>query len=347
MNRFAITQQQIESNPLRTIGIILYPGVEIIDVVGPMEVFIFANTRLKKEGLTTEPVYRIEVIAKDGQPVTTLSGLQVIPTSTFSEFDEHLDTLIIPGGEIPNIAEQDTDLMAWINAYSNKTRRLASICTGAFVLAKSGLLDGHRVTTHWNYGNRLTEAYPGISVEPDRIFVRDGSIWSSGGITSGIDLALAMLEEDWGHPLALFIAQYLVVYLKRPGGQSQYSAYLSNDAVKRRDIRELQAWIMENLAADLKVETLAERVNMSPRNFARIFIAETGITPAKFVERVRIDLSRHYLENTHLQIAEVAQKVGFNDTETMRRTFIRHVSINPFDYRARFGKRSSDAQTMN
>ncbi|MGR9074188.1 MAG: GlxA family transcriptional regulator [Gammaproteobacteria bacterium] len=335
MNRFSISRQQLEKTPIRTVGIIVYPGVEIIDVVGPMEVFTFANLELEKEGLTSKPVYQVKVLGKDDDPVATLSGLKILPTHIYGETMDRLDTLIIPGGAVSSI--KDTELIEWIHKHSKKVRRLASVCTGAFVLAKGGLLDGRRATTHWFYTDKFKHEYPAVRLEPDKIFVCDESIWSSGGITAGIDLALAMVEEDWGHKLALHIARHLVVFLKRPGGQSQFSTYLMAEAANRRDFRELQAWIMENPDADLRVEALAERVAMSPRNFARTFLLETGITPAKYVERVRTDMVRHFLENTEIQVAEAARRAGFKDAETMRRTFIRHIGISPSDYRSRFG----------
>ncbi len=337
MNQFSITKQQIESSPIRLIGIVVYPEVEVIDVVGPMEVFAFANIALQQEGLTSKSVYQIEVLAKENKPITTLSGLKIVPTNAYGMFSDRLDTLIVPGGGA-HAAAKDGVLVEWIQNHSQTVRRLASVCTGAFVLAKGGLLDGRRATTHWAWTGQFKDEYPSVRLEPDRIFVCDEAIWSSGGITSGIDLALAMVEEDWGHKLALHIARYLVVFLKRPGGQSQFSSYLATEAANRRDFRELQAWIMENPAADLRVEILAKRVNMSPRNFARNFLLETGVTPAKYIEMVRTDLARHYLETTELQISEIAQKAGFKDAETMRRTFIRHIGVNPVDYRARFGR---------
>ena len=220
-----------------------------------------------------------------------------------------------------------------------RVRRLASVCTGAFLLAESGLLDGRRATTHWNYCNQFARDYPSVTVEPDKIFIRDNFIFTSGGITSGIDLALAMLEDDLGPELALFVARFLVVFLKRPGGQSQFSAYMTSESANHPDLRSLQAWIMTHLVEDLQVEALAERVAMSPRNFARLFLTETGMTPAKFVEMARIDAARHYLGSTELSIEAVADKAGFKDPERMRRAFIRQIGVNPQNYRDRFGRR--------
>jgi transcriptional regulator GlxA family with amidase domain len=221
---------------------------------------------------------------------------------------------------------------------STRVRRLVSICTGAFLLAEAGLLDGLRATTHWAYCDRLAADYPKIDVEPDRIFLRENSISTSGGITSGIDLALSLVEEDWGREIALNTARYMVVFLKRPGGQSQFSGFLVSDATNDADLRALQVWIMENPADDLRVEAPADRVSMSPRNFARVFQMETGITPAKFVEKARIDAARHLLGTRDDRIETVALMAGFGDPERMRRAFIRNLGINPHDYRASFGR---------
>jgi transcriptional regulator GlxA family with amidase domain len=230
----------------------------------------------------------------------------------------------------------DPALQDWVRTMAPKVRRLASVCTGAFLLAKSGLLDGRRATSHWDYCDWLARDYPSVNVEPDRIFVRDGSISTSGGVTSGIDMVLSMVEEDWGSEVALLVARYLVVFLKRPGGQSQFSAYLTSEAT-RPELKELQAWIILNLNSDLRVEALAERMCMSPRNFARFFLTETGMTPAKFVEMARIDAARHYLGSTQQTLEVVADKSGFGDPERMRRAFIRQLGVNPQSYRERFG----------
>ena len=228
-----------------------------------------------------------------------------------------------------------------------QVRRLASVCSGAFLLAESGLLEGRHATTHWYFCNRLARDYPSVTVEPNKIFVRDDFIYTSGGITSGIDLALAMVEEDWGRELALFVARFLVVFLKRPGGQSQFSTYLTNEAIDRHDLRNLQIWILEHPTEDLRVDVLAKRMSMSPRNFARIFLAETGTTTAKYVEMVRIDTARYYLVSTNLPIGSITEKSGFRDSETMRRAFIRKLGVNPRSYRARFSGSSFDHMVIN
>jgi transcriptional regulator GlxA family with amidase domain len=246
--------------------------------------------------------------------------------------------LLVPGSPDVNMVLSDPELIEWVRAMSTRVRRLVSVCTGAFLLAKIGILDGRRATTHWAYCNHLATDYPSITVETDRIFVRDDFIATSGGITSGIDLTLSLIEEDWGREMALLTAQYMVVFLKRPGGQTQFSAYLASESTNHQDLRSLQVWIMDNPAEDLRNETLAERMNMSSRNFARVFNEETGMTPAKFVEKARIDFARQLLGNPNERIETVAIKAGFNDCERMRRAFVRNLGISPHEYRDRFGR---------
>jgi transcriptional regulator GlxA family with amidase domain len=331
-----ISPPQTRVAKTRPIGMVVYPGAEIIDLTGPMEVFAFANNALQRSGVCTDPPYPTEVLAAQAGPISTSCGLQIIATKAYGDIHEGIDTLLIVGTPVVDWLLCDLALQDWVKHIAPHVNRLASVCTGAFLLAKTGLLDGRRATSHWDYCEQLAREYPAVKVEPDRIFVRDGSISTSGGVTSGIDMALSMVEEDWGSELALLVARYLVVFLKRPGGQSQFSAYLTSEA-HRPDLKDLQAWIMMNLTLDLRVETLAERLCMSPRNFARLFLTETGMTPAKFVEMARIDAARHYLCSTQLSIETVAGKSGFADTERMRRAFIRQLGINPQNYRDRFG----------
>ncbi len=279
-----------------------------------------------------------------------MSGLEIIATRSYHDVDDEFDTLIVPGGFVHTLATtdcvfesvlNDSALLDWIKSMMPKVRRLASVCSGAFLLAHCGLLDHRQATTHWDFSALLQQSYPAIKVDPDKIFIRDDNIYTSGGVTAGIDLALSMLEEDWGRELALYVARYLVVFLKRPGGQSQFSAYLASESSNRPDIRELQAWIIENPAATHNIEDLADRMAMSPRNFSRIFLQETGMTPGKFVERVRMDAARLYLEQEDLSIETVALKAGFVDAERMRRAFVRHLGVNPKNYRERFSRPSA------
>lgn len=340
------------SRKRKTIGFVAYPLMEILDVTGPFEVFAFADFYLQQKEMSESSAYQLEILADKPGPVVTLSGLQIVATRSYHDNFDDIDTLFIPGGFIDSITLpsgsyksvlQDTELLERILKLAPKVRRLASVCSGAFLLAECGLLNDRRATTHWDFSKRLQETYPSVKVEPDKIFIQDEHIYTSGGITSGIDLALSLLEDDWGHDIALFIARYLVVFLRRPGGQSQFSAYLTSESSSRQDIRQLQAWIIENPAENHHVDELAERMAMSSRNFSRTFLQETGMTPAKFVEMVRIDAARQFLESDNWSIEEIARKAGFMDAERMRRTFLRHLGVNPKMYRERFSvRRMSD-----
>ncbi len=326
--------------PVKTIGIVAFDGVEVIDLTGPMEVFALANLGLERAGLTRQPAYAFRILARQAGLVTTSCGLKLQADAAYAGVQEPIDTLLIPGAPDVACVLADPRLVDWVRGMAGRVRRLVSVCTGAFLLAETGLLDGRRVTTHWAYCDRLAADYPAVTVEPDRIFLREGAIATSGGITSGIDLALALLEEDWGREMALLTARYMVVFLQRPGGQSQFSGYLSSEATRHTDLRALQLWILEHPAEDLRLENLAGRVAMSTRNFARVFLAETGMTPA--VEKARIDAARHYLGTTDDRIERVAKITGFGDAERMRRAFLRHLGINPQDYRARFGRSEAE-----
>ena len=343
--------QSIATQPpevkVRSIAIVAFDGVEIIDLTGPMDVFALSNLGIQRAGITTENVYSIQVLAKKPGLVTTWSNLKIHADAAYGELRDDIDTLLIPGSPDVEAILADPGLLEWIRAMSTRVRRLVSVCTGAFLLAKAGLLDGRRATTHWAYCDRLAADYPQVMVEPDRIFLRDGSIFTSGGVTSGIDLALSLLEEDWGREIALLGARFMVVFLKRPGGQSQFSGYLVSEATHHPDLRKLQMWIMEHPAEDLRVEVLAERMAMSPRNFARVFQEETGMTPAKFVEKARVDAARHFLGSSDQRIEIVAKISGFGDAERMRRAFLRHIGVNPHDYRARFGSHDPQPVRIN
>ena len=319
---------KIVTGSVRTVYIVAYPGAEILDITGPLEVFAFANLILRQHGVIMEPAYQIEVLAEKPGPVTTSCGLKIIGDRAYSEVTDGIDTLLIAGATDVNSILCDPVLADWVRTVAPRVRRLASVCTGAFLLAESGVLDGRRATSHWGFCRRLAQDYPSVRVEPDQIFIRDGEISTSGGVTSGIDLALALVDEDWGRKIALAVAQYLVVFVKRPGGQSQFSAYIPTEASRRPDLQDLQAWIMGHPTEDLGIEVLADRMAMSSRNFARMFLSETGMTPAKFVGQ--------HLVNSELPIDVVADKSGFHDPEQMRRAFLRQLGVNPHDYRARF-----------
>ena len=340
MSKFSFSKPESFKFQTRTVGILAFPGVEILDITGPSEVFGFANEFIKYHGLSDQDIYSTKVFAEKHGPVKTLSSIQIIADEAYGDTDVVLDTLIFPGAFLDKVerAMADKKLVDWIKAMAPKVRRVVSVCTGSFFLAEAGLLDGCKATTHWNWSSELSKKYPKVCVEPDHIFIKDGNIFTSGGITSGIDLTLALVEEDWGRELAVNVARFMVVFLKRPGGQSQFSAYLANEAADRSDIRDLQGWIMDHAAEDLTVEMLAERMAMSPRNFARLFSNETGMTPAKYVEMVRIDQARNLLETSDWCVEAVATETGFKDPERMRRAFLRQLGVNPQDYRRRFSR---------
>jgi transcriptional regulator GlxA family with amidase domain len=264
------------------------------------------------------------------------SGLRIVADRTLDEADGEIDTLFVAGGEGVRAALRERRLVEYLARSAARARRVAGICSGAFLLAEAGLLAGRRATTHWASCGLLGRLYPDVRVEPDRIFVRDGNVYTSAGVTAGIDLALALLEEDHGRDLALAVARRLVVFLRRPGGQSQFSAQLASQLAERPALRDLQLFIQEHPGAPHSVESLARRVGMSPRHFARLFARELGVTPARYVERVRVEAARRRLEDDAGRVEQVAHGCGFGSPETMRRAFLRTVRISPSEYRRRF-----------
>ena len=319
----------------RQIAILVYPGVQSLDFAGPLEVFAGAQ-RLIEESGRRERRYEIKLLSIDGRPLETSSGLTVTPHASLQAAPAEIDTLIVPGGYGSRKATADRALLEWISRTAASARRTASVCTGAFLLAAAGLLDGRRATTHWAAAAELAARYPAVDVDPEPIFLRDGPIWTSAGVTAGMDLALALVEEDLDRDAALQIARHLVLFLRRPGNQSQFSVTLSAQAPAREPLREVQRHVIENPAADLSVEALAERACMSPRNFARAFRAESGVTPARYVEQVRLEVARRRLEDTAEPIASIATACGFGTAETMRRVFLRALDVGPAEYRRRF-----------
>lgn len=325
-----------EARP-RRIALVAYPDVQILDVVGPLEVFACAARFLP----STAPGYVIEVLAARRGPVRVSSGLTLGADRSWAQVRGGLDTLLVAGGPGTVPAMADKALLAWLRRMAPRVRRFGSVCSGTFILAEAGLLDGRRATTHWNNCADLAQRYPKVRVEPDPIFVRDGSIYTSAGVTAGMDLALALVEEDHGRELALRVARQLVLFLRRPGGQSQFSAQLAVQAAEREPLRDLQAWITDHPDADLSVPALARRVAMSPRNFARVFRREVGMTPARFTERIRVEAARRRLEETADGVEGVAAGCGFGTAESMRRAFLRTVRVSPTAYRHRFRMRQA------
>jgi len=243
---------------------------------------------------------------------------------------------MIAGGPGSESGVYDEKFVAWIAEAGKRARRVASICTGAFLLAAAGLLDGKEAVTHWNFCDRLAKEFPKVTVRPDPIFLRDGSVYTSAGITAGIDLSLAMVEEDYGHHAALAVARYLVMFLVRPGGQSQYSHMLSRQAVTSKPLRELQVWMLEHLRDDLTVEKLADRIGMSARHFTRVCLKETKMNPGQFVDRMRVEAAQQMIDSTAMGLKEIADACGFHSADSMRRAFLRILGVTAGDYAARF-----------
>lgn len=314
----------------RFVVMLVYPGVVAMDVFGPLEAFATANA------IAHRPLYRLAIAGMSMAPVETSLGIRITPSVAVADLREPIDTLLVSGGYGQAEASCDQGLLAWLKTGRRRARRCGSICTGAFVLAAAGLLDGKRATTHWAMAEELGRRYPKVAVEVDRIFVRDGSVYTSAGVTAGIDLALGMIEEDHGRSLALRVARSLVVHLKRTGGQSQFSNLLLAQFAASPPVRLVQEWALENLAADLSVKALAMRAHMSERTFRRAFADETGETPRDFVERIRIDAARGLFEEAQLTVQSVATRCGFETVDNLRRAFVRRLGVTPQQYRQRF-----------
>jgi transcriptional regulator GlxA family with amidase domain len=325
------------STNARPIHILAFPNVQLLDVTGPLQVFASANVHAAEQGLPAP--YSPSVIARENGSVESSAGLGLhshpLPEGAS-------DTLIVAGGWGVHVALQDQDLLRWVRHQASSARRVASVCTGAFLLAEAGLLDGHRVVTHWDSCEDLARSYPTLTVDPEPIFINEGKLWTSAGVTAGIDLALALVEADLGRNAALAVARQLVVFLKRPGGQSQFSTALSmQHATRSQDSRfgDLHAWILDNLAADLSVASLAAQVGMSERSFVRHYRAHTGNTPARAIEQLRVEAARRLLGDSALPIKRIADRCGFGTEETLRRSFLRAVAVTPQAYRQRFSGR--------
>jgi transcriptional regulator GlxA family with amidase domain len=322
-------RQHLAMNQTRRVVFVCFSDFQALDLMGPWEVFSLAG------GDSGE--YVLELVSLGGPPLRSSSGLRFVPTRSIDACPGPIDTLVVTGGPGVDAAAHDERLIAWLRRRSRNVRRVCAVCTGAFVLARAGLLDGRRATTHWGKCSLLKRDYPMIDVDPDPIFVRDGNVYTSAGVTAGIDLALALVEEDLGPSAALAVARTLVLFVRRPGGQSQFSTGLAGQASEQSGIRELQGWIADHLDEDLSVATLAARVHMSPRNFARVFSRSVGVTPAAYIHSVRLERARVLLETTDLRVEELARRCGFGTVYALRRAFAQKLHVSPSDYRVRFG----------
>lgn len=319
-------------NAVRGVDVLVFPSAQLLDVTGPVQVFASANVHVGNAGGT--PPYALRVVAQECRGITTSAGLE-LAAGPLPPAGEALDTLLVAGGEGAEAAAADRVLVDWVRERAKQARRVASVCTGAFLLAAAGVLDGRRAATHWLYCGELARRFPRVRVESDPIFVQDGVVWTSAGVTAGIDLALALVEEDLGRSVALAVARYLVVFLKRPGGQAQFSATLSLQAAEDT-FGALHDWINRHLANDISLPVLARQAGMSERSFSRRYAEATGLTPGRAVERLRVEAARRLLSESRLPIKRICQRCGFGSEETMRRSFLRLLTVTPQEYRARF-----------
>ena len=313
------------------IAIVALPNVQLLDVVGPADVFAEAAVQLGGKRC-----YDIEVIGLTNAVVRASNGLGIVVSRSFDTVTEPPDTLLVAG--TPDIRENMVNqaFIDWLICQSKLVRRIGSVCSGAFVLAQAGLLDAKKATTHWGSAVQLAKDYPAVEVVPDNIFIRDGNTYTSAGISAGMDLALALVEEDFGRELSLRVAREMVMFLRRPGGQSQFSAHLAAQTAQKSAIRQIQEFILNNLNKDLAVARLALQSGMSERNFSRIFREEAGMTPAQFVETARIDAGRRLLEDSDMHLKRLADELGYASVDAFRRAFVRQVGVGPHEYRKRF-----------
>ncbi|MFO5895352.1 GlxA family transcriptional regulator [Pseudomonas aeruginosa] len=327
----------------RLIACLIYPDVMSLDVTGPLQVFASANVERQRQGLP--PFYRIQVLGERSEAVPSSAGIRICADLAWRDCPpESLDTLLVPGGLGVEAQTRNADLLAWLKATEPCIRRLGSVCSGALILAAAGVLDGRPATTHWADVATLRQGFPGVHVQGDRLHTydprcRDGDahIFTSAGVTAGIDLALALVEPDLGRSLALSVARRLVMFLKRPGGQAQFSAWLTPEPNRTPRLAALLEWIPANLAGDLSLEALADQACMSPRTLSRVFLQELGVAPGRYVERVRLEAARALLQDAQASIATVSRLCGFGHPENLRRTFHKHLSVSPQEYAERFG----------
>src|SRR5580692_8971773 len=309
---------------------------ELLDLTGPASVFAYATVR-------DRPYYSFRILSTtSGETVKSMGGIFIADTCTFSDYAGPIDTLIVVGG-LGSVEHQASDVLEWLRKRAPRIRRITSVCTGAFLLAASGLLDGRRVATHWRYCDLFASRFKSLKVERDPIFMKDGKFYTTAGVSAGIDLALALVEEDLGHAVAAAVARDLVLFLRRPGNQAQYSQLLAQqEDIDANGMRDLPVWTRSNLARKLDVSTLAKVVSMSPRTFARRFQSQFGTTPARWVQSLRVESVRQHLESVNMPLKRIARIAGFRDEQALRRAFIQQMSVTPKEYRERFGVVEAD-----
>lgn len=324
--------------PPREIVIVGFPDMQSLDAIGPFEVFSSAvqvAQGTQRRGGPGQVEYRISLVSHAGGSIRCESGL-TLDTAALPAVDLPIDTLILAGGWGVYQARHDRDLIAWLRAVAPNCRRVATVCTGTFLAAEAGLLDGRTVTTHWARAERLQQDFPSLTVDPDPIYTRDGNLWTSAGVTAGIDLSLALVEEDLGTEVAQTVARWLVMFLHRPGGQTQFAAPVWAPRAERSTVRAVQALVEAAPGGNHSLTALAAAAAMSVRHFSRVFTDEVGETPGRYVERVRLEAARHELETTNDTLDVIASRCGFGTAETLRRAFQRRLSVAPDSYRRRF-----------
>ena len=328
-------KQIAENRAMKNIVLLILPQVQLLDVAGPCDVFTSANIFLADQ----KPGSGYKVFLVSGtrdKMITSSSGVILSCSHTIYDIDFPVDTLLIAGTSLSVLDEIDPEIYHCLQDNVTGVRRIGSVCIGAFVLAKAGLLNGKQVTTHWKYADTLQKSYPELEVNVNPFFIRDQQLYTSGGVTSGMDLALALLEEDFGKPLAAEVARHLVLYLRRPGVQSQFGNALPDFDIMSSFVKEVRDVLKQNLSKPVAIEDMAENMNMSVRNFSRVFLKESGMTPGRFLEKMRLDQAKNMLEYTTMSIDAIAEKCGFSSAVSLRRLFIKHISISPAQYRKAF-----------
>jgi transcriptional regulator GlxA family with amidase domain len=320
---------------VRSVVILGYAGIQALDLVGPSEVFTGATLYLQSHGRGDDG-YTVSVVSRSGEPATTGTGLALVAQRLPDPY-QPIDTLILPGGMGVDEARGDPQIITWVQAAANSARRVVSVCTGAFLAAHAGLLDGCAATTHWAFADRLAREFASVAVDPEPIFVRSSDkVWTAAGVTAGIDLALSLVEDDYGTEAAQTVARWLVMYLRRPGGQTQFAAPVWMPRAKRAPIRDVQEAIESEPGGAHSIPELARRAAMSPRHFTRVFTVEVGEAPGAYVERIRTEAARRQLEETDDTVTVIASRCGFGTAETLRRNFIRRLGVSPDQYRKTF-----------
>jgi len=321
---------------IREVVVVGHPDVLGMELTGACDIFALANTLAAEAG--RPPAYRVTVASMGGGPLALMGGLQLAGTADLAGLRRPIDTLVVVGGPRAHEAAEHDAFVGGVRRLAGRSRRVGGLCTGTFILAAAGLLEGRRVTTHWLFGDRLAQRHPGVSVDTGPVFTGSDGLWTSAGVTASYDLLLAFVEEDLGADVARDVARVLVVFLRRTGNQAQFSAQLQTQVADRRPLRELQQYIADHPDADLSLAALAGRLHMSPRHLGRVFCQQVGLSPGRYVERIRLETARRRLEESDQSVEAVALAAGFGSTETMRRVFVSNLAVSPTDYRRRFGR---------